>query len=161
VAQAFALRHPGRLDRLVLGATSREPFRPERLTGPVRALVDALEKGSEEDAMALLAQMAPAAGRAASEGGTAAVPGGAEALMRRFAATRPFDMRGRLGAIAAETLVLHGRDDTAVPLADALAMAAEIPYADVLVLARCGHAWENERPGSAASAIRSFLAASR
>ncbi|WP_423463675.1 alpha/beta fold hydrolase [Promicromonospora sp. MS192] len=159
VAQAFALRHADLLDGLVLGATSQAPFRAERMPVAVAELLGALENGDEGRARALLAQMAPSAASALTATGMVAPLDRNDALMRRFAATRSFDTRGLLGAIAAPTLVVHGRDDTMVPVTDALSMAGEIPRADVLVLAGSGHAWENERPARAAAAIVAFLEA--
>lgn len=156
VAQSFALRHSGLLNGLVLGATSSAPFRTERLTGPVAALVDALRRGDEAGAKARLLAMEPAVERAADTAADAntAVNDG---LMRRFASTTSFDTRARVREIAAPTLVVHGRDDAVVPVADALSMAAEIPHADAVVLSGCGHTWENERPARAAAAIAAFL----
>ncbi|MCI0157801.1 alpha/beta hydrolase [Leifsonia shinshuensis] len=159
VAQAFALRHPELLHGLVLGATSQSPFRAERVAAPVAELLGALERGDEKRARALLARMAPAVAPADAEGAAGARSDEGDRLVRRFAAARSFDTRGRLGAIAAETLVLHGRDDTVVPLRDALSLAGELPRADVLVLAGSGHAWENEQPARAAAAIGAFLTA--
>jgi len=161
VAQALALRHPSLVDGLVLGATSQAPFRTERIGGPVAELLVALENGDEERAQALLARIAPAAARDRTERGAPVQPDHNNGLMRRFAATRAFDTRGRLGAISAETLVVHGRDDAMVPVVDALSMMSEIPDADALVLAKCGHTWENERPARAASAIVAFLTGTR
>ncbi|WP_433702041.1 alpha/beta fold hydrolase [Nocardiopsis sp. CA-288880] len=157
VAQAFALRHADLLGGLVLGATSQAPFRDERIAGPVAELLGALENGAEERARALLARMAPATASAPMGRGAPTPPDRDDALMRRFAATRSFDTRGRLGPISAGTLVVHGRDDAVVPVADALSMADEIPRADVLVLSGSGHTWENERPARAAAAIVAFL----
>lgn len=156
VAQSFALRHPGLLTGLVLGATSHAPFRAERLTGPVAALVDALRRGDETAARALLQRMAPAVERA-SDIGSGPAPSSNDGLMRRFASTASFDTRGRMTEITAPTLVVHGREDAAVPVEDALAMAREIPDADVLVLSGCGHTWENEQPERAAAGITAFL----
>ncbi|MFF5072411.1 alpha/beta fold hydrolase [Micromonospora olivasterospora] len=98
---------------------------------------------------------------ATGDGGLQSAPARNDALMRRFAATRAFDTCGRLAAIVARTLVVHGRDDAVVPIQDALAMAGEITHADVLVLAGAGHAWENDQPARAASAIAAFLADTR
>ncbi|MEU0239024.1 alpha/beta hydrolase [Nocardiopsis sp. NPDC006198] len=161
VAQAFALRHADLLDGLVLGATSQAPFRTGRIAGPVAELLGALENGDEERAGALLARMAPAAVPVPTERGAPVPPDRNDALMRRFAATRSFDTRGRLGEIATATLIVHGRDDAVVPVADALSMTGEIPRADALVLAECGHTWENERPARAAAAIVAFLTGAR
>lgn len=159
VAQAFALRHGDLLDGLVLGATSQAPFRRERIAGPIADLLDALEHGQTERAEAVLTRMAPSA--VASSAGAENASSSSDrnhALARRFAATRSFDTRGRLGGIVAETLVIHGRDDAAVPVEDALSMVDELRSADALLLSGCGHAWENERPARAAAAITAFLA---
>lgn len=157
VAQAFALRHPDLLGGLVLGATSQAPFRTERTAGPVADLLAALERGDEERARATLAHLVPAVTSAAPPEGTSVRADRGNGLMRRFDATRGFDTRGRLGEIAVRTLVIHGREDAAVPVDDALSMVDEIRRADALLLADCGHAWENEHPARAASAITAFL----
>lgn len=157
VAQAFALRHAELLAGLVLGATSQAPFRAERTAGPVADLLLALENGDEARARATLALLVPAATSAAPAQGAAVRADRGEGLMRRFDATRGFDTRSRLGEIDTRTLVIHGRDDVAVPVDDALSMAREIRRADALLLADCGHAWENEHPARAASAITAFL----
>lgn len=159
VAQAFALRHPDLLGRLVLGATSQSPFRADRVAGPVAGLLAALGAGDTGRAATLLAQLAPATGPATRDAGTPCDRGAA--LARRFAATRGFDTRGSLGAVAAPTLVLHGREDTFVPLEDVLAMVAELPDADLLLLSGAGHAWENEVPARAAAHVTAFLRADR
>jgi 3-oxoadipate enol-lactonase len=163
IAQAFALRHPNRLDRLILGSTNRFPFDPDRLPEGVRALLGALETGDHARARALLAQMAPAVGRVAarSRDPEEETPESAsEQLVRRFAATRGFDTRGLLGSVTSPTLVVHGRRDATIRVADVLAMADEIPGASVLQLADAGHAWESERPESAAALIAAFLTGS-
>lgn len=157
VAQAFALRHGNLLDGLVLGATSQALFRAERVAGPVADLLAALEDGNDERARGVLARMVPAASSTSFRQSAPRVQDRNEALMRRFAATRSFDTSDKLGAITAETLVIHGRDDAAVPQPDALSLASEIRSADLLLLAECGHSWENERPARAAAAIAAFL----
>ncbi|MET9250310.1 alpha/beta hydrolase [Nonomuraea sp. NPDC003709] len=159
IAQAFALRHPNRLDRLILGSTNRFPFDPDRLPDGVRALLGALETGDHARARTLLAQMAPAAAR--SRDPEEDPPESAsEQLVRRFAATRGFDTRGLLGSVTSPTLVVHGRRDATIRVADVLAMAEEIPGASVLQLTDAGHAWESERPESAAALIAAFLTGS-
>jgi pimeloyl-ACP methyl ester carboxylesterase len=47
--------------------------------------------------------------------------------------------RERLGGIAAPTLVLHGEDDPFFPIGNGEALAAEIPGARLVRLARVGH----------------------
>nr|BFE59617.1 alpha/beta hydrolase [Dactylosporangium thailandense] len=159
VAQAFALRHPDRLDRLVLGATGQSPPDPDRLPENARALLVALETGDTTRAETLLRQMAPAVGRhdrRLDAGEVGAAQG--RALSRRFAATQGFDTRGRLGSVTARTLVVHGREDPAVRWEDVLAMTAEIPRASMFLIEGAGHAWENERAEFAAAMLAGFLA---
>lgn len=161
VAQAFALRHGDMLDGLVLGATSQALFRAERAAGQVADLLAALESGDDERARSILVRMVPAASSNSPIQRTPAAQDRSDALLRRFAAARSFDSGGKLGAITAKTLVIHGRDDAAVPPLDALSLASEIPGADFMLLAECGHAWENERPADAAAAITTFLLGAR
>lgn len=157
VAQAFALRHADLLGRLVLGATSQAPFRAERTTGPVADLLLALENGDGARARATLARLVPAATSAAPAERVSMRADCGHGLMRRFGATRGFDTRGRLGEVVSRTLVIHGRNDAVVPVDDVLSMVGEIRRADALLLADCGHAWENEHPARAASTITTFL----
>lgn len=161
VAQSEALRHPELLDRLALAATSQAPFRPERRVGPTAALLAAMEAGDQRSARALLARMAPALTRGTEDDGPSDTAAPADALMRRFAATRGFDTRGSLGAVRSATLILLGRHDAVVPVEDVLAMVQEIPDAELVMLADTGHAWENEQPTRGAEALRSFLLGTR
>lgn len=46
---------------------------------------------------------------------------------------------GRLGEIAAPTLIIHGTEDSVLPYAHALALQAEIPHAELLTLHGTGH----------------------
>jgi pimeloyl-ACP methyl ester carboxylesterase len=64
--------------------------------------------------------------------------------------TNPFvvessSWRGRLGEIAAPTLVIHGDDDPLFPLEHGQALAREIPGAELLVLEGVGHEYPPPR----------------
>jgi pimeloyl-ACP methyl ester carboxylesterase len=48
-------------------------------------------------------------------------------------------IRDRLGEIAAPTLVIHGEEDPVFPLGHGIALAREIPGAELLTLERTGH----------------------
>jgi pimeloyl-ACP methyl ester carboxylesterase len=48
-------------------------------------------------------------------------------------------IRDRLGEIAAPTLVIHGAEDPVFPLGHGIALAREIPGAELLALERTGH----------------------
>jgi pimeloyl-ACP methyl ester carboxylesterase len=70
-------------------------------------------------------------------------PQGATAAL---AALRAHDISGELGAIAAPTLVVHGREDVLVPCADAEQIAAMISGAELLMFEDTGHMPMVERP---------------
>ncbi|OPY26179.1 MAG: haloalkane dehalogenase [Methanocella sp. PtaU1.Bin125] len=62
-----------------------------------------------------------------------------------------------LKAITARTLIVWGREDRVIPVTDAERFAKLIKYAEVVTLARCGHAVPVERAESLADAMLSFL----
>ena len=61
--------------------------------------------------------------------------------------------------VSARTLILWGREDRWIPVAQADLLAAAIPGARTVVLRGCGHVPQEERPAETAALIRSFLAA--
>lgn len=64
--------------------------------------------------------------------------------------------RDELARISCAVTLLHGRNDVAFPAAISLALAEQIPQADVILLARCSHSIAMEHPQkllSAASAL--------
>lgn len=62
-----------------------------------------------------------------------------------------------LPSIAVPTLVLHGSDDQLIPLAEARAMAAAIPGAQLAVIPGAGHLAPVEQPVNSGRVIREFL----
>ncbi|MBO2447471.1 3-oxoadipate enol-lactonase [Actinomadura barringtoniae] len=69
-----------------------------------------------------------------------------------------FDATGRLGEVAAPTLVIAGAEDGPTPPAGhAEVLAAGIPGAGLLVLERAGHLAVAERPGPVTAAITAHL----
>ena len=136
VAQELAIRHPERVDRLVLCCTSsggagassyplqdlQDLPEDERLRTAL-AIADTRfgrdwQDEHPEDAAALLEL-------AASRTGTI--------NPRQLAARRTHDTYDRLGEIAAPTLVAAGRYDGIAPLANSEALAAGIPDAELRV----------------------------
>lgn len=67
----------------------------------------------------------------------------------------------RLPQIRAQALIVAGRDDPLVPVADSVRAAQLIPGGDVLVLERCGHWLVRERPTEFVRAVDRFLDAAR
>jgi 3-oxoadipate enol-lactonase len=164
VAQQLALRHPGRVRSLVLGAThagGRRAVRPEP---------EVIEFFRRRPSMP------------AEEAAAASIPFNygprtrrehkdriAEDIERRLA--HPFPKRAyqaqlwaaalhnthaRLKRIAARTLVVHGLKDRVVPVGNAKILANGIPGAELLVLEECGHLYPTEQP-QVDEAIAGFL----
>ena len=63
---------------------------------------------------------------------------------------------GRLPSIAAPTLVVHGRHDRVIPVANAQLLAERIPGARVRILEESGHLYPTEEP-EVDDAIGAFL----
>ena len=154
-AQAFAVRHPGRLEGLVLMGTSAHlPTGWDERAALVRekgmgAIVDAVLtrwftppflQGHPE-------RVAPLRERflAVDREGYAAC---CEAI-------RDMDLRGSNAAIQARTLIVAGADDPATPLAMMEDIRARIPDAEMVVLPRAAHIMNVERP----EAVNRYLAA--
>lgn len=75
-------------------------------------------------------------------------------LLRRF----DFDaLRGRLGAVAAPTLVIWGGRDRIVPVSDGLAMMQDLPRAVFVLVPQGGHNVQEERPDAVDRAVIAFL----
>jgi pimeloyl-ACP methyl ester carboxylesterase len=164
VAQQLALRHPGRVRSLVLGATH---------AGGPRAVAPDPE---------VLAFFARRPAMKPEEAARASVPFNygprcrtehpdriAEDLRRRLEHTFPeqayrsqmlaatlHNCHRRLKRIDAPTLVVHGRHDRMIPVANAELLAEGIPGATLRVLDESGHLYPTEEPEIDA-AIAEFL----
>lgn len=64
---------------------------------------------------------------------------------------------GRLGAIRIPTLVVWGKEDALVPLADGRDYATKIPNAHMVIIPDCGHAPSLEQPKAFVAAVEAFL----
>lgn len=162
IAQEMAIRHPTRVNHLVLAATARNYCYSERLSDEARTVV-AGTKGSDAAASRRLAEMYfdPEFLRSAPEMLDAALANRPqrtpEQVERRAAALRKFDAAGRLGTVQAPTLVLQGRSDPVILGEESLAMALEIPNASLVILACVGHTWATEVPERGARLLELFL----
>ncbi|HEX2412902.1 MAG TPA: alpha/beta fold hydrolase [Solirubrobacteraceae bacterium] len=157
VAQEIALRHPQRVDRLILGCTSAGGLRAARpgfreLAGLVAepdlraaALFSSeFRRRHPERARRLLrpfrAHPTPRAG-----------------VVAQMAASALHDTCSLLGRIAAPTLVLHGERDQLVPVRNARALAERIPDAELAVVRGAGHAYALERPEEARDLLLNWM----
>jgi pimeloyl-ACP methyl ester carboxylesterase len=169
VAQELALRHPGRLDRLVLSGCG---------AAPVRAAFDPIQtwswvKAHDASGEAFLAQQltwllsSAFLRNAAAVQQTIAVlssnphPIGADAYARQAQAYLRHDALDRLGAIAAPTLVVVGEQDLLTPPWICREVANGIPGASLEIIRGDGasHLVPIERPDDYNRLVTAFLRA--
>jgi pimeloyl-ACP methyl ester carboxylesterase len=167
LAAVTAARHPQRVDRLVLLDAAGYNFaladRPPllrlaaRVPGPV---LDALpqrpllRRGLEQvyfdDALVTPEKveeyLAPMAR-----------PGAQAAARRLLREGDGFGLPGVLRQVRAPTLVIWGAQDTWIPPRDADKFVRDIPGARKVVLDRCGHVPQEEKPAEVAALIADFL----
>ena len=165
IAQEFAATRADRLATLTLCNTSsafgsmdgefQRRFVAERL--------EPLERGkSMEDVAAenIARIMGPAASREAraiARACTANIP--AESYRQAIRMIPGFDRREALAKVACPTLLIAGALDAVAPAPMMERMAARIPGARFVTLARCGHLGSLEAPDAFDAALGDFLAA--
>jgi pimeloyl-ACP methyl ester carboxylesterase len=66
-------------------------------------------------------------------------------------------LRGRLSEIAAPALIIAGRHDLVIPLAQVEEMARRLPRAELVVLEKCGHVPQVEQPERFVEEVERFL----
>lgn len=161
VGQAFALRHPARLGKLII-ANSSSTYGTEG-----RALWQARIKLVQEGGLAAISDMV--ASRYFSDQFRAAEPALVEALMNRFLQTPSVGYLGCCDAIAnldysddlvrvkAKTLVIAGELDAGTPVAMSQAIATSIPGARLAVIPGAAHLSVAEKPEEFAALVEDFL----
>lgn len=82
---------------------------------------------------------------------------GAPGFMPALDAIINYEFLDRLGEIACPTLVVQGTEDVLVPLGDAFEYERRIPKATTLILEDTGHVPQFERPGTFNRALLEFL----
>jgi pimeloyl-ACP methyl ester carboxylesterase len=156
VAQEVALRHPDRVQALVLGASSAGGFaayKPPPSSFAQTFLVRAGAMGPEEAAWAAVPYtyaektrrlhperiVADIAHRVSS-------PPEPLAYLHQATAVAAHDAYERLNQMAAPTLVVHGEQDVFVPPANALVLAEKIPAAQLRLWPDAGHMYPIDEP---------------
>jgi pimeloyl-ACP methyl ester carboxylesterase len=166
IAQQMALRHPDRVRGLVLGATQPGGRRAAHPEDEVIAFFRRrLQMQSEEAAWASVPYNYGARCRASQTDRIAEDielrlqnPFSVRAYRAHLYAAGLHNCYGRLGRIAAPTLVVHGSEDRMIPVANAHLLAEGIPGAQLRVLDDCGHLYPTDEPGVDAE-IGAFFAA--
>jgi pimeloyl-ACP methyl ester carboxylesterase len=166
IAQLVALRHPARVDRLVLiathagGATVTMPTPAAMATlmgDPTRPPADIVR-----DAMTTITAPGFAARHPeaidAIVANAVAQPTPPASFARQMQAIMESDRTTRLRDIRTPTLVVHGSDDPLVPYPNGELLAREIPGARLVTLPGCGHMPMWECPTELVRALSSFFA---
>jgi 3-oxoadipate enol-lactonase/4-carboxymuconolactone decarboxylase len=155
--KVLAATRPEKVDRLVLCATSA--YMPPRNLWQERADV-VRAKGMEAVADSVIARWFTPAHQASP---------GAEATRRDLLRIDPvgyarcceaigaMDLRGRIGAIAAPTLVVAGAEDPATPVAMAEEICRLIPSSDLAVVPDAAHLIAVEQPEALTRLVGGFL----
>lgn len=154
IAQQLALRHPRRVGSLVLGAT--HPGGP-RAVAPDQEVIDFFQRRTElpqeEAAWASVPyNYGPQCRRrhgsriAEDIAQRLAHPFAAEAYRAQLYAARLHNCLGRLARIQVPTMIVHGRHDRLIPVANADLMAARMPHARIELLEHSGHLYPTEQP---------------
>jgi pimeloyl-ACP methyl ester carboxylesterase len=182
VAQAYAARHPDRVDRLVLASTlarfqaeqeqameaavaakAGEPWY-EDATEALRA-EQAGEWTTDEELAAIVLRELPFYFRTYGEreqayvqGLEGEVPVGDALKLFNEEIFATFDLRPELGRITAPTLVLTGEDDFICGPVCAREIADGVDGSETVLLPECGHFVFVEQADAFADAIRAFLA---
>ncbi len=164
LALALAIRHPRRVRRLVLMGSVGVPFEITAGLDAVwgytpsldnmRAILDlfAWDRTLVNDELAQLRYAASIR------------PGFQESFAAMFPAPRQrwvdamASAEADIRAIEHETLVIHGRDDKIIPLANSLTLAQWIDRAQLHVFGRCGHWTQIEHAARFARLVGDFLA---
>lgn len=141
VAQQFALDHPERCERLVLGCTyafNRGSFRERVEAHLVPLFIHAL--GMRRFAKLILSQGMKQLSVERAEWVRGLIAQQDDALMvEAWRAAMAFDSRRRLSEIKCPTLIIAGADDAAVPLYHAEQLHSGIAGSELLVVADADH----------------------
>jgi pimeloyl-ACP methyl ester carboxylesterase len=165
VAMRLALRHPARVDRLVLGCTTpggrhatRVPL--DAVLALLRAgrlpFADALERTAPYVLSEPFLRARPDVVRAWREVG-ALEPVPLRTSLFQLLAAAEHDVFASLPTLPHRTLVLTGDADRLIPAANSRLLAATIPGATLIVLPGAGHEFTAEQPEETTVALERFL----
>lgn len=166
VAQQVVLRHPERVQSLVLGGT-HSGGRRTGLPGPdvIAFFLRRAKMPSEEAAWASVPYNYGPRSRAEQVDRIAEDierrlqnPFNEQAYQAQLVAASLHNCYGRLERIRVPTLVVHGARDRIIPVANAHRTAERVPGAELKILEDAGHLYPSEQPG-ADEAIGKFFAA--
>jgi pimeloyl-ACP methyl ester carboxylesterase len=161
IAELVAVRHPSRVDRLVLASTFRAGTSLSELNPEgVARLLALREHGSDRERAELF--LTPDFVRTHAEAldawtRIAPVTTAEQRTRRATAMQRPVELIA-LGTIVAPTLVVHGTADAIIPLAHARENVKQLADGDLRELDGVGHVSPLQAPDALAGAILDHLA---
>ncbi|MGD9881007.1 MAG: alpha/beta fold hydrolase [Reyranella sp.] len=159
IAQVLAVRHPERVDRLVLSSTFRAGTPPLSINPAVFSTLGALRARLPDSAAEIARYFFPDEHIARHPGVVSIFSGSsrtAEQRQRRAGIlARPVAVDP--GRIVAPTLVLVAADDRLIPPAHTLSLANEIGGARTATLAGIGHVATIQDPAAVARPVIAFL----
>ena len=166
IALEFALRHPQRVRKLVLGCTTPGGPQAIRIGGDAFTAAYSSKPMSSEERGRALAEAAFTKGYI--EHHPELIPAMIEArrqrpldpvaLEGRLKAAMRHDVYDRLGQITCPTLVITGKDDALISWENSRLLAERIPNAKLVLLEPAGHCFWLEQPEESHQAIARFLA---
>jgi len=168
VALHVALRHPARVDRLVLESASpglADPAARAARAAADDALADALERDGlaafverwlAQPLFATQARLSPAVRARERARRLAQAPTALAAALRATTVGRQGPLLGALATLRRPVLLVAGAED-APYRAHAAAMAARLPDARVAIVPDAGHATHLENPAAFRAAVEAFL----
>ncbi|WP_424811828.1 alpha/beta fold hydrolase [Roseococcus sp. YIM B11640] len=163
IALEMALRHPSRVRRLVIVASSpafgsRDPaFREAFLAARQKPLDEGIGMAGVAEAL-VPSMLGPAADPAARPAAKAAMASVNEAAYRAtLAVLTGFDRRADLPNVTQESLLIAGEADATAPPRGMQRMADAMPDARLLVIPGVGHLLPVEAPAAFHAALQDFL----
>ncbi len=172
-AAEVAIRHPERVERLVLAAAAGISI-AELVPQPAHAVLTLLRRAIPRSPEAQRRLVARPGTRHIVFAGMVRHPSriapdvllelfagfGTDGLLPGFVALTSYDYRDRLESIDAPTLIVHGSNDMQVPTGDADRMAELIPRSQMLIFDDTGHLPMLERPRRFNEELLRFLGVS-
>ena len=81
------------------------------------------------------------------------------ALWAFTAASQASDLSNTLAEITVPVLVVHGENDLVIPVSQSVALAEDLPDAELVIIPACGHVAQEECPVAFMDAVEAWLAA--
>jgi len=168
IAQELALRHPQRLDRLILGCTTCDGQRATTASLPAYSQLLTLTNLPQEEMLRRRwnIMLSPTFIRARPDildeltEQALAYPTPGYSAVRQAMAIQWFDSSRRLSRILAPTLVVTGSADALIPPLHSHLLADRIPRSTLRILPGAGHGFFWEQPSHLVELLASFCSVS-